>query len=224
MIGLNGLVLKLIALTTMIIDHYGAIFQPSEMTFRMIGRLAFPIYCFLLVEGFIHTSNIKKYAFRLLAFALISEIPFDYAFYRGLYWGHQNIFFTLFIGLLAMYFIDRKDVQESASPLIAVGAAAAATFLATDYSFIGIIYILVFYYSRNLPPVRRMSLVAGIIFLTNLVSTGWIQQYSLLSLPVLLTYNNKPGPKIKPLQYAFYWAYPLHLALFALVVLGYLSL
>jgi hypothetical protein len=223
-IGLNGLVLKLIALTTMIIDHYGAIFQPSEMTFRMIGRLAFPIYCFLLVEGFIHTSNIKKYAFRLLAFALISEIPFDYAFYRGIHWGHQNIFFTLFIGLLAMYFIDRKDVQESASPLIAVGAAAAATFLATDYRFIGIIYILVFYYSRNLPPVRRMSLVAGIIFLTNLVSTGWIQQYSLLSLPVLLTYNNKPGPKIKPLQYAFYWAYPLHLALFALVVLGYLSL
>jgi hypothetical protein len=69
-----------------------------------------------------------------------------------------------------------------------------------------------------------MSLVAGIIFLTNLVSTGWIQQYSLLSLPILLIYNNKPGPKIKPLQYAFYWAYPLHLALFALVVLGYLSL
>ncbi len=221
---MNSLILKLIALTTMIIDHYGAIFQPSEMTFRMIGRLEFPIQCYLMVEGFIHTSNIKKYAFRLLAFALISEIPFDYAFYRGLYWGHQNIFFTLFIGLLAMYFIDRKDVQESASPLIAVGAAAAATFLATDYRFIGIIYILVFYYSRNLPAVRRMSLVAGIIFLTNLVSTGWIQQYSLLSLPVLLTYNNKPGPKIKPLQYAFYWAYPLHLALFALVVLGYLSL
>ncbi len=201
----------------MIIDHYGAIFQPSEMAFRMIGRLAFPIYCFLLVEGFLHTRNIKKYALRLFAFALLSEIPFDYAFYRGLNWGHQNIFFTLFIGLVAMYFIERKDVQESASPLIAIGAAAAATFLATDYSFIGIIYILVFYYSKNLPAVRRMSLVAGIFFLTNLVSTGWIQQYSLLSLPILLTYNSKPGPKIKPLQYAFYWAYPLHLFIFAVI-------
>ncbi len=208
----------------MIIDHYGAIFQPSEMTFRMIGRLAFPIYCFLLVEGFLHTSNVKKYASRLFAFAVISELPFDYAFYGGLHWGHQNIFFTLFIGLVAMYFIDREDVQENATPLIAVGAAAAATFLATDYSFIGIIYILVFYYSRNLPAIRRMSLVAGMVFLTNLVSTGWIQQYSLLSLPILLTYNNKPGPRIKPLQYAFYWAYPLHLALFAAIKLGYVNL
>lgn len=221
---MNGLIFKIIALSTMIIDHYGAIFQPSEMAFRMIGRLAFPIYCFLLVEGFLHTSNIKKYALRLFAFALISEIPFDYAFYRGLNWGHQNIFFTLFIGLMAMYFIERKDVQKSATPLIAVGAAAAATFLATDYSFIGIIYILVFYYSRNLPAFQRMSLAAGIIFLTNLVSTGWIQQYSLLSLPILLTYNNKPGPRIKPLQFAFYWAYPLHLALFAAVILGYVNL
>ena len=223
MIKLNGLLLKSVALITMIIDHYGAIFQPTEMTFRMIGRLAFPIYCFLLVEGFIHTRNIKRYALRLLVFALISEIPFDYAFYRGLNWGHQNIFFTLLIGLIAMYFIERKDVQESATPLIAVGAAAAATFLATDYSFIGIIYILVFYYTRNLPTIRRMSLAAGIIFLTNLVSTGWIQQYSLLSLPILLTYNNKPGPKIKPLQYSFYLAYPAHLALFAAIILGYLS-
>jgi len=214
---LNGLILKIIALSTMIIDHYGAIFQPSEMTFRMIGRLAFPLYCFLLVEGFIHTKDIKKYGLRLLAFAIISEIPFDYAFYGGLHWEHQNIFFTLFIGLAAMYLIENNKATVNNAPLIAIGAAATATLLATDYNFIGIIYILSFYYSRNLPIMRRMSVVAAVIFVTNYLSTGWIQQYSLLALPIILMYNNKPGPKNKPLQYIFYWAYPLHLFIFAII-------
>lgn len=201
----------------MITDHYGAIFQPSELTFRMIGRLAFPIYCFLLVEGFIHTSDIKKYGTRLLVFALISEIPFDYAFYGGIYWGHQNIFFTLFIGLLAMNLIEHKNSGGSNAPFIGIGAAAAATLMSTDYNFIGIIYIFAFYYSRNLSSIKRMAVVAAVIFMTNLLSTSWIQQYSLLALPILLMYNGKPGPKNKPLQHLFYWAYPLHLLIFAII-------
>jgi hypothetical protein len=78
---MSGLALKIVALSTMIIDHYGAIFQNDIIIFRIIGRLAFPIYCFLLVEGYYHTSNVKKYAARLLVFAFISEIPFDLAFF-----------------------------------------------------------------------------------------------------------------------------------------------
>ena len=125
---LSTFTLKLIAIITMVIDHTGAIFFPDQMWLRAIGRIAFPIFVFLLVEGLFNTSNIKKYLTRLGIFALISEIPFDMAFYKARFGvdfltdlkgatqdmqildlfirrliKHQNIFFTLFLGLLAIY-------------------------------------------------------------------------------------------------------------------------
>ena len=86
----------------MVIDHIGAVFFPDIMILRFIGRISFPIYAFLLVQGYLHTSNnskrIKKYAERLILFAILSEISFDLCFYNQPIWpGYQNIFFTLFI-------------------------------------------------------------------------------------------------------------------------------
>ena len=78
--GLNGFVLKCIAMVCMLIDHTGAVLFPQYRILRIIGRIAFPIYCFLLVEGAMHTRDIRKYELRLLGFALVSEIPFDLAF------------------------------------------------------------------------------------------------------------------------------------------------
>lgn len=214
---MSGLLLKTIALLTMIIDHYGAIFQPNIIIFRIIGRLAFPIYCFLLVEGYHHTSNVKKYAQRLLIFALISEIPFDLAFYGKIGFVHQNIFFTLLIGLSAIYFIDNKDGKyKFDSTLVIIAAAVLATILKTDYLFIGIIYILSFYFTRNQPKKKRLAIVAVIMILTNL-SAGWLQQFSVLALMAVYLYNNEQGVKNKLLQMSFYIAYPLHLLIFYLI-------
>ena len=124
--GLSGTALKRIACLSMLLDHIGAsllenglfkqgAFWPGDVqldgVLRLAGRLAFPIYCFLLVEGFLHTHDFKKYALRMLGFALISEWPFDWAFFSGVYWGHQNVYFTLLLGLaliLALY-MTRKD-------------------------------------------------------------------------------------------------------------------
>ena len=214
---MSGLLLKITALLTMIIDHYGAIFQPNIIIYRIIGRLAFPIYCFLLVEGYTHTSNIKKYTSRLLIFALISEIPFDLAFYGRIGFVHQNIFFTLFIGLVAIYLIDNKDTKyKFDSTLVIIVATVLATILRTDYQFIGIVYILLFYFTRNLPKKKRLSTIALIMIAINLAA-GMVQQFSLLALIIIYLYNNEPGAKNKLLQMSFYIAYPLHLLIYYII-------
>lgn len=215
---MSSLILKTIALITMIIDHYGAIFEPFNMDYRIIGRIAFPIYTFLLVEGYIHTRDIKKYITRLITFALISEIPFDYAFYGGVNWSHQNIFFTLSIGLLAMHFMDKENGFSSTKNIsIVLGAATLATLLNTDYSFMGIVYIMDFYFTREISTIKRLGIVGIIMFVINLVGSVGIQQYSLLALVVIALYNHKVGWKNKIVQIIYYAAYPLHLILFYLL-------
>ena len=211
---MNVLFLKIIALATMIIDHYGAIFQSDTDIYRIIGRIAFPVYCFLLVEGYLHTGDVKKYGKRLLLFAVLSEIPFDLAFYGKLGFVHQNIFFTLIIGLVAIHFIDNKDgLYKLNKNLVLAAAFILSVVLAVDYNIIGIIYILVFYFTRNYPKTKGLSYVAAIMLLTNLMASP-LQQFSLLALPLVFFYNGDLGPKNKFLQMLFYTAYPAHLLIF----------
>ena len=225
---MNVFILKIIALTTMIIDHYGAIFQGDTMFFRMIGRLAFPIYCFLLVEGYCHTSDVKKYAKRLFIFALISEVPFDLAFYNKLGFVHQNIFFTLFIGLAAIYILDNREGKYNFNKNTVVLIKTAviliscvlATLLSVDYSAVGIIYILVFYFTRNYDKFKRFITIVPIMLIVNF-SASIFQQFSLLALPLLYSYNGELGPKNKILQISFYVAYPLHLMIFYIIKISF---
>jgi hypothetical protein len=198
----------------MIIDHYGAIFQNGVNIYRIIGRIAFPVYCFLLVEGYFHTREVKKYGKRLLLFAVISEIPFDLAFYGKVGFAHQNIFFTLFIGLAAIYFIENKEGKYSFNNSIVIAAAGIlAMVLSVDYNIMGVIYILSFYFTRNFPRNKQILYMAGIMLFTNLMSSP-LQQFSLLALPLIYFYNGELGQKNKFLQIMFYAAYPLHLLLF----------
>lgn len=107
---MSGFTLKLLALILMIIDHCGLVLFAGTSLYlpcRILGRIAFPLYAFLITEGYVHTRSVKKYAGRLLVFAVLSEIPFDYAFFRTpFYMGYQNVFFTLVLGLGALVCID----------------------------------------------------------------------------------------------------------------------
>ena len=197
----------------MMIDHYGAIFHDNIDIYRIIGRIAFPIYCFLLVEGYLHTKDVKKYAIRLLIFALISEIPFDLAFYGMLSFYHQNVFFTLFIGLVTIHLLDNPNKYKYRKGLIYLFATILSIIAGVDYSFMGLIYILAFYYTKDFNKAKRFIIIALILFLTNLLSHP-IQQFSLLALPILYIYNGELGPKNKVLQILFYAAYPIHLIIY----------
>ena len=134
--GLSGSTLKLVAIVSMFIDHFAAIILDRylisigimnlnqenillpenrtmliiygiDMIMRLIGRLGFPLFCFLLIEGYYHTRSKAKYGIRLAMFSLISEIPFDLGFKsQVLEFTYQNVFFTLFFGFMTVWGID----------------------------------------------------------------------------------------------------------------------
>lgn len=190
----------------MFIDHMGAVFFPGELMFRYIGRIAFPIFAFLLVEGYFHTRDVRRYMLRLGLFAVISEIPYDLAFRETvLEFEHQNVFFTLFIGVAMMYALE-KSPQWQAKAAEVLLAMWAASLLCSDYRYKGILLIAVYYFLRG----RRREefmLGAGWNFLWN-----WeIQGYgALASIPIAM-YSGQRGRSMK---YFFYLFYPLHLAVF----------
>ncbi len=99
---MTGFQLKLLAMLAMTADHIGAVFFPEIPLLRWIGRL---VLCFFIGEGLRHARSPQRYLLRLTGFALLSELPFDLAFYGGIEWGHRNVYFTLALGLLALWAI-----------------------------------------------------------------------------------------------------------------------
>ena len=223
--GFSGSTLKLIAIATMLMDHTGAtvvraltrrdyIFTDLTIlkhmnqlytVMRGIGRIAFPIFCFLLVEGFMHTHDVKKYASRLFLFALISEIPFDFALKTNWFYPEkQNVYFTLLIGLLVLWGITLCQGLTSIQLLIMVAGLLAANFLKTDYSYKGVFLIEVLYILRYSRLYQCLGGAAAI---------SWETWAPLSFIPVFF-YNGKRGLSLK---YFFYWFYPVHLLVLGVV-------
>jgi hypothetical protein len=202
-------VLKIIAVITMTIDHTGAIFYPSLDFVRIIGRIAFPIYCYLLVLGVESTRSIKNYFIRLVAFAFISQIPFFLALdYEPL---SLNIFFTLAAGMSIL-------VQ----PTLALIPIFFSLFIDMDYGAYGFVLIACLSLVRKNP---RLGVCAT--GLLHILTVFTLQIYALLALPLILLhrfgYLSKPQvtatwPRFPMLRkYVFYAYYPLHLSLFYLI-------
>ena len=232
--GLSSSTLKIIALVTMLIDHVAAAilvrfflagqyrqYMPVYDVMRSIGRIAFPIYCYMLVEGLKYTRNQWKYLARLGVFALVSEIPFDLAFQsRILETGYQNVYFTLFFGLLAMIMVQELGNRipvwfEKKGPLISnallslmiisitISGMGLAWLFRTDYGWMGIVCILIFYYNRRN---KWMQLAMGYLAFGFLLGE-WV---ALPAFVLIALYKGKKGFSCKALFYGFY---PLHLLL-----------
>lgn len=206
--GLNTFSLKCIAIASMLIDHMGAVLFPYSTWMRIVGRLAFPIFAYLLVEGFIYTRDVKKYLIRLGIFALISEIPFDLAIFGTAFsLQHQNVFFELFIGILMLYLMV-KAPDQAQRVMIIIPALLISDWLCLDYGSWGLLMILVYYVCRE-----KKILKLALIVVINLLM-GNSQVYAGLAVLIIALHNRELGPKMKLFFYVFY---PAHLLILFLV-------
>lgn len=252
--GISGSTLKIIAIIIMFIDHLAAVviielpayfYQQNSMEkyqamiklyylMRIIGRIAFPIFIFLMLEGIKYTKNKYKYLLRMFIFAVISEIPFTLAI-KGSIKGISatNVFFTLTIGLAVCILLDKLLQQKNrlwlfaALPIIAIGGFLAE-FLNTDYSYFGVLAIiagcLVEKFVRHLGigiwkiSNEKLCQICAIVAICVVLSIQSKQEtYCAFSLIPICLYNGKRGIKMK---YFFYAFYPVHLLL--LVAVKYL--
>ena len=213
--GISGTTLKLIAMAAMLIDHIAASLLTSSSFYwqmRTIGRISFPIYCFLIAEGMFHTRDIERYFLRLWVFALISEIPFDLAIHGTWYYpASQNVFFTLALAVL-LEVIHRRLKERGygqLAVLFGAGLLVLAEVLSTDYGAQGLILIWLFYYLREWDrPGRRIRFLTVFLVMC-LMWWGSIQLWALLGLALTVEYNGQRGRQMpKMLFYAFY---PVHL-------------
>lgn len=206
-------VLKCIAVLSMLVDHIGAIYFPDIATFRAIGRLAFPIFAWLIGIGAVHSKNPLAYARRLLIFACISEIPFFLAFYDGSVAPIDmlhNIFFTLFLGLLSILVLRTKTLGGPRYAIALIPAYVAMA-LHTDYGAYGVLLIVFLYLTQSLRPlpVRLLWQVMGMSALLFWHIQDFNSQWlALAALPLLALYNGQQGPRYTRF---FYWFYPVHL-------------
>ena len=225
---LSGAWLKLIAILSMLIDHVNkALIYPNltvnqggltivSNLFDIIGRIAFPIFCFFVVEGYFKTRSRKKYLLNLLIFGIISEVPFDMfttASFFNMNWN--NVMFTLALVLITIWIIDvlKEKMQNLpkvlwfiASWFIVLIMCAIAIGLALDYEHHAILIGYFFYLFHD---VRLLSVPFG-------YASMYTQPWSLLGFGLTLTYNGERGKQYKMLNY---WFYPVHL-----LILGILRL
>ena len=210
--SMSAFTLKIIALVTMIIDHIGAVFFPHVLWLRYIGRLAMPIYAFLLVQGYRHTRSFSRYTIRLVVFAVLSEFPYDLLFHGSwLEFGNQNVMFTLLCALLVMKALDASAKSRNIFLFIfALGLILAAHFLQFDYGVYGVLMVLAFFLFQKYRGIDAIAF-SGLTYAKCTYDGNEIQLWAIAaSIPVLL-YNGKRGPL--SLKWFFYIAYPAHLLL-----------
>lgn len=218
--------LKIIACVIMLIDHIGAVLLPQYIWLRYIGRIAFPIYCFLLAEGVHYTKNPKKYVLRLAAGALLAEIPFDLALFGGLTPYYQSVMLTLLIAF-GMALCMKQTNNFLLRVLLVIPFAVMAEWLRTDYGGMGVALVAVFVLTRDLPykGLFQTLCMAPILWM---MEGFWVdiagilipvEMLALLSMVPIALYSGQKTTAGRGVQTAFYLFYPVHLTILFIVSL-----
>lgn len=223
--------LHVLAMALMLSDHVWAAVFPNVRILTCIGRLAFPIFAFMIVEGYFHTRNFRKYLLRMLCFALISEIPFN-LLYSGLpfYLFHQNVLWTFLIALLGIRVMEL--VRQKGKLLLTIGVcfltvivcALSATVLMTDFYGFGVLMVFTFYFFRGRKWwcflgqlvflwIINVDIMGGMYYPVELFGKTYEvveQGLAMLALIPIWLYRGRKGYSSKGFQYFCYSFYPLH--------------
>ena len=236
---LTAAVLHIIAMTLMLMDHLWATLLPAREWLTCAGRVAFPIFAFMAVEGYFHTRSFKKYILRMLLFAVLSEIPFD-LMYGGtwFYPVHQNVLWTFLLGLLGVWLMEqvRKKGKTWMYLLVCVLVVPAGLVLGTlcmvDYYGVGVLTVFVFYFLHGrkwwcfLGQLAALywlnvELLGGLMYPVQLLGMEFElcqQGLALLALIPIWLYHGRQGYHSKPFQYLCYAFYPVHMLLLVVVL------
>jgi len=230
--------LHIMAMVFMLCDHLWATVVPGNDWLTCVGRVAYPIFAFMIVEGYFHTHNLKKYVTRLLLWAVISEIPFNLVMGSRLFYPiHQNVLWTFLIGILCIYINERaKKKGGMVRRVLSGGASVVLAFVLglvgfVDYNYAGVLTVLVFYFFRGrkwwhflgqalLLWYINVEMLSGYAYEVQVFGeTHFIvrQGFALLALIPIWLYRGKQGPHNKALQCFYYVFYPAHLLVLALV-------
>lgn len=230
--------LHIIAMIFMLCDHLWATIVMENTWLTCIGRLAFPIFAFLTVEGYFHTKDFKKYLKRLFLYALISEIPFNLMVSGILVYPlHQNVLWTFIIALLLIRW-NEKTKQLWKKIVVAILSVIIGTLAGlltmVDYYHFGVLMVLSFYFLRGkkwwnylgqflLIYFINFEMMGGLVYVFELFGKEYIfpqQGFAILALIPIWLYNGDQGPYNKTIRSIYYWFYPVHM--FVLALLGIL--
>ena len=214
---MSSFILKVLAYLTMFSDHIGFLFFPETELFVIIGRISFPIFAFLVAEGFTKTSDANKYLKRLFIFGAISQLPFMYFYFlTGESFILLNILFTLSAGLILLILIKKKSwIFLLLSFLVIIFINTIVPF---DYDIYGILLVLASYLLIKHRDLGLLSLVLITIFFSldfNSLENSYLQIYALLAIIPVMMYNRLIGPRVS--RWWFYSIYPVHFVILALI-------
>ncbi len=238
--GISSFTLHILGMIFMFCDHMWATIIPGNQWLTWVGRLSFPIFAFMIAEGYFQTKDFKKYLKRMLVFALISEIPFN-LMYTGLwiYPFHQNVLWTFVFALLCMRAMDKVREKHKQNLLLKMGLCIllsvfymlAAQLTMVDYYSYGVLMVLVFYFLRGDSWLYKLGQFAAMFYINWEMINGMVvpvnilglsleipqQGFAVLALIPIWLYQGRQGPYNKVIKYAYYWFYPVHLLVLGLI-------
>ena len=230
--------LHIMAMIFMLCDHLWGTIVPGNDWLTCIGRISFPIFAFMIVEGYFHTSNLKKYAGRLFVFALISEIPFNLALGSRIFYPiHQNVLWSFLISLGLIHWNEKAKKSGKLWKRLVVGTASVilgylgGILTMVDFYHAGVLTVLAFYFFRGRKWYNylgqfvtlwyiNIEMLGGYSYMIDIMGKTYFlvrQSFAMLALVPIWLYSGRRGYHSKAFQYFCYWFYPVHLLVLGLL-------